>query len=200
MHKDQAWIIRNAHLWADNDQDLYNRKMAWVKNVARKIINASYHRPKLVPAMEKYLVPEILNKMRESGEFNDTEYEHTAIPKHIKMALAVSLARTVEQEARYEVKHSGGLDKPSMLKKRGFILAAKGYHGVIRKPTKFVIGEGRYPERVNITPIRPGHKKHHYNVLDLVDTGHAGSKIKIHQSGLSLDKVNINNIKVKNFI
>lgn len=60
------------------------------------------------------------------------------------------------------------------------IRAAKGYHGVIRKPTKFVIGEGRYPERVNITPIRPGHRKQH--------------------SKLSIGHVDIGNIKIKKFI
>lgn len=44
---------------------------------------------------------------------------------------------------------------------RNPIKAAKGYHGIVRKPTYFLTGETG-PERVNITPQRK-HKQHHKN-------------------------------------
>ena len=216
--KDVAWIIRNANLHLDNHQDLYNKKEAWRKNVERRIINATYNRTMLVPAMHKYLVPLVLSRMRESGEFNDTEFEHGKIPKNIQIAIAHSFARTIEQEARWEVKHNGGLDKPSMVKKRGFIMAAHGFHGIVGKPTKFIIGEGKYPERVNVTPIvKHSHNLHHnhggvlsanFDLNNIHATGiklpgpisfvknnrqgkNGTGKTTIHSHGIKLPKINL---------
>ena len=63
--------------------------------------------------------------------------------------------RHYNQTGRYEVVTSwGGKTK----------FAAKGFHGVIRKPTRFVIGEGRYPERVDITPIKKHVDHAHHNL------------------------------------
>ena len=35
------------------------------------------------------------------------------------------------------------------------VKAATGFHGVVDKPTLFMVGEGNHPEEVHIEPIRP---------------------------------------------
>jgi hypothetical protein len=173
--KSWSWIIRNANLWVDNDEPLYRRKQSWVENAKRKIINATYRRDLLIPAIEKYLVPEVLRVMKQYGELEG----EGPVPKMVKRAIATSITRSIEYEARQEAR--GHLDKPSMVKKRGFILAARGYHGIIRKPTRFLVGEGGRAERVNITPlyksIYPGRKK--------------TKKGMIHQNGIKFPNINI---------
>lgn len=46
------------------------------------------------------------------------------------------------------------------------IKAAKGYHGIVRKPTYFLTGE-KGPERVNITPQRKHHKTSRFSIWKL---------------------------------
>lgn len=162
MQKGQAWIIRNAHLWMDNEEPLYRKRFSWEENIKRKILNGKYERSQMIPAIEKYLLPDILTTMRDHGEFTDTEFENVPIPKHIKHAIAVSLTRSIEAEAR--IRASRDLDKPSMLKKRGFILAKKGYNGVVRGPTKFLAGEAG-PEKVIIKPLGRKIKSPHGNSI-----------------------------------
>jgi hypothetical protein len=52
--------------------------------------------------------------------------------------------------------------------------ARHGYHGVIRKPTHFLVGEGYHAERVNISPI---HKIHHGKSIHVNYLGGRGVKL-----------------------
>jgi hypothetical protein len=66
--------------------------------------------------------------------------------------------------------------KPNRYQYTRMIPARRGYHGIIRKPTRFLVGEGGRAERVNITPIK--NRKH-------------GKRGLIHQNGIKFPNINV---------
>jgi hypothetical protein len=54
-------------------------------------------------------------------------------------------------------------DRVRIMKKKN-IYSARGFHGVVYRPTRFIVGEGYRPERVDITPIR---RKRSQSIFDI---------------------------------
>src|SRR5690242_11266218 len=77
--------------------------------------------------------------------------------------------RKVGQFQQYKSLNEARSALRSIIKSSTPIRAAHGYHGVIRKPTRFLVGEGKYPERVNITPIKKHHIRKHNNTFHVGD-------------------------------
>ena len=74
-------------------------------------------------------------KIQDEADYHSRLISHESVHK--------SLHRTAGQRA------SRGFDN---------LYARKGYHGIVRNKTRFIVGEAG-PERVNITPIKPRHSK-----------------------------------------